>query len=299
MTWGVQLKFGITRCALLTASAAIVAASLSAQQATSPSAPPVDEANLKVPTFEVVSVKPYKQQDQYGGSMTRMMPDGFTATGVTLNLLLRMAYDMQDREILSAPEWVSSDRYDIKSKIDDADIEAFSKLKGEQSQTVRQQMLQSLLADRFKLAVHHETREWPIYTLVVAKNGSKLQETKPDDSKGGGSFSVSRDKMTGHGVSVSSIVRLLSQQLGRHIIDKTGLTSKYDFTLTWTPEESDGHMLSAASAGNTGAAAPPVPDSNGPSIFTALQEQLGLKLESQKGPVDVLVIDHVEKPTAD
>ena len=274
-----------------------IAASLPAQQAAAPSAPPVDTASIKVPAYEVVSIKPHKDED--GGMMSRSMPDGFTSTGTTLQLLIRGAYDKEENEILGAPGWFSSEKYDIKAKIDDADIEAFKKLDREQANTMRDRMMQGMLADRFKLVLHHETREWPTYALVVAKSGSKLQDSKPENHKDGFSMRVSRTEMSAQGAPVSSIVRFLSGQLGHHVIDKTGLTGKYDYTLKWAPEEGERNMFPAASPGSGGSVPPTASDSNGPSIFTALQEQLGLKLESQKGPVDVLVIDHAEKPTAD
>jgi uncharacterized protein (TIGR03435 family) len=290
--------FRFTSLLRIAAFASITTASL-AQQGTAPVAPPVDAASIKVPAYEVVSIKPHKDEDKFGGSMSRSMPDGFTATGMTLQMLIRGAYDKEENEILEAPGWFKSEKYDIKAKIDDADIEAFKKLDREQANTMRDRMMQGMLADRFKLTLHHETREWPIYALVVAKSGSKLQDSKPENHKEGYSMRVSRGEMSAQGAPVSSIVRFLSGQLGHHVIDKTGLTGKYDYILKWAPEEGERNMFPAAPGGNAGSAALPAPDSNGPSIFTALQEQLGLKLESQKGPVDVLVIDHAEKSTAD
>jgi uncharacterized protein (TIGR03435 family) len=103
--------------------------------------------------------------------------------------------------------------------------------------------------------------------------------------------------VTGQGIPIENLTRLLSRQLGRTVVDKTGLTGKYDFTVKWTPDESQGAMFKGPGSGPPGSASKPPPDSSGPSIFTAIQEQLGLKLESQKGPVEILVIDHVEKPS--
>jgi uncharacterized protein (TIGR03435 family) len=150
----------------------------------------------------------------------------------------------------------------------------------------RRTMFQQILADRFKLVAHHETRELPIYQLTIGKNGSKLKESAPDDpastkpSRKGIMFGPGRGKVTATGGSLSMFITALSRQLGRIIVDKTGLTGRYDFTLEWTPDD----------------AAPS--DQSGPGIFTAIQEQLGLKLEPTKGPVDVIVIDHIEKPSA-
>lgn len=103
--------------------------------------------------------------------------------------------------------------------------------------------------------------------------------------------------LTGQALSMAYFVRALSEQLGRTVVDKTGLAAKYDFTLKWTPDESPGSMFKGLGPGPQDAASPPPPDPSGPSIFTAVQEQLGLKLESQKGPVEILVIDHAEQPS--
>jgi uncharacterized protein (TIGR03435 family) len=168
-------------------------------------------------------------------------------------------------------------------------------------------MLQALLADRFKLSIHRETKELPVYALVAAKNGPKLQEAKadatypngikgPDGVARGGMMRIGGGEVTGQGLPIANLTRMLSQQLGRTVIDKTGLTGKYDFTLQWTPDESQGPMFKGADGAPPGGNPAP-PESSGPSLFTAIQEQLGLKLESQKGPVEIIVIDHVEKPS--
>jgi uncharacterized protein (TIGR03435 family) len=153
-----------------------------------------------------------------------------------------------------------------------------------------QQKLQALLADRFQLSIHRETKEQPLYALVIGKSGSKLQESQSKhDARhmmmGGGDFE-------GQGVPLEMLTAALSRQLGRPVIDHTRLKGHYDFKLEWTPEpgQSGGPLP-------PGVEGPPPADLNGPSLFTAIQEQLGLRLESQKGPVDVLVVDRVEKPS--
>jgi uncharacterized protein (TIGR03435 family) len=169
-------------------------------------------------------------------------------------------------------------------------------------------MIQALLADRFKLTMHHETRELPEYVLVVAKNGPKIHEATPGDTYsnglklrdgtpgGPGLVQMSPGHVAAQATTMDFFIHVLQQQLGTTVVDQTGLTGKYDIILDWTPEPNQvpGGVPSAAQQG-PGAA--PVPDSPGPSVFTAIEEQLGLKLESQKGPVDVLVIDHVEPPS--
>ena len=151
-------------------------------------------------------------------------------------------------------------------------------------------MLQTLLADRFHLVAHRETREESIYQLVVAKGGPKLKEA---DGSQNPSERVGRGTITGTAAQISQLVKPLSQQLGRNIVDRTGLTGRYDFTLQWT--------LEPGQLRGPGDPPPPLnptlPDPEGTNIFTALQEQLGLKLESGKGTVDFLVIDRAEPPS--
>jgi uncharacterized protein (TIGR03435 family) len=163
-------------------------------------------------------------------------------------------------------------------------------------------MLQSLLADRFRLTVHKETRVLPIYELVIAKSGPKLEETKGGDSDGKGPNGVMRQGMmvmgsgslSGQGLPMTSLVRLLSRQLSRTILDKTRLTGRYDIALHCASDEGS---IPPMPPGDAPAAPPPALESTGPSIFTALPEQLGLKLQATKGPVETVVIDRVERPS--
>ncbi len=262
--------------------------------------------NVSVPVFDVAAIKPNKSAN----NMVRLMfsPNGFDGTNVTLQMLVRVAYDVEDNQISGGPAWLNSDHYDINAKMDSATADALHKLSEDQGKLERQRMLQALLADRFKLTVQHETKELSMYALVVAKSGPKLQEAKPDDTypngvKGPdgvgrpGMMRMGRGEVTGQGLPMTALAKLLTTQLGRTVVDKTGLTGKYDFKLQWTPDESEGAMFKGPGTGPQGTASPPASDTSGPSIFTAIQEQLGLKLESQKGPVEVLVIDRVEKPS--
>ena len=278
--------------------------------------PETANVEAKIPAFEVASIKP----DKSGSGMSRMRftPDGFDATNIPLQFLLREAYGVEDDQISGAPNWAGSEHYDIEAKVDGADVAKLSKLSFDQ----RRLMFQPLLEDRFKLKTHWETKELPIYVLVKAKSGAKLHEAKPDDTypdgiKGpdgaarpGRMMMMGRGHVTGQGVPLTFLTRVLSQQLRRTVVDKTGLTGKYDFTLQWTPDESQGPMsqkqpaIQYADQGPTFPKPPGQPtdstasaESSGASIFTAIQEQLGLKLEAQKGPVKVLVIDGVEKPS--
>ena len=163
-------------------------------------------------------------------------------------------------------------------------------------------MFQALLADRFKLKVHPETREQPVYALVIAKNGPKLTEAKSGDTypngikdafdghTGPGVVNSSKHRIAGQAIPISTLVMILTQTVDRTVMDKTALTGKYDLKLDWTPE------TAASTSPGTDSAVPP-PDDSGPSIFTAIQDQLGLKLEPAKAQVEVLVIDHVEQPS--
>ena len=250
----------------------------------------------KLPAFDVTSVKPNKSGDGMFRSM--YSPGGIEITNTPILFVIRQAFNLfnsNDDQITGLPDWAKSERYDIRAKVSEADLPAYKALTREQ----RALMLQALLADRFKMVAHTETRELPIYALVVAKGGPKLHEANPGDTypnglhgpdgKGGGPgmMRMSPTSIEGQAIPISQLLGLLTQNTGRTVLDKTGLTGKYDISLHWTPDEPA--MLN-------GAPAPPS-DASGPSLFTALQEQLGLKLESQKGPVPGVVIDHLERPT--
>lgn len=260
----------------------------------------------KAPVYDVASIKPNKS----GTNMVRLMfsPDGLSATNGTLQMFITAAYGVENNQISGAPNWVDSERYDVEAKMDSSTADELRKLNEDDRMAERQHMLQALLVDRFKLKVHRETKELATYALVVAKDGPKFQEAKPGDTypngiKGpdgqshAGMMFMGREGLTAQGVPISNLVRHLTRQLGRTVVDKTGLTGKYDFMLRWTPDESQGAMFKGPEGGQPGTAGPSTAEPSGPSIFTAIQEQLGLKLESQKSPVEILVIDHVEKPS--
>jgi uncharacterized protein (TIGR03435 family) len=283
---------------MVTLAAPVVLGQASATQGTSP-APAL--------AFDVASIKPNKSTDE----MTRigLMPGAnFVATNVSPLMLIRMAYGVEDNQISGAPSWLGSEKYDIEAKPNDFEANQLQKLSPQERSAAVGQMIQALLADRFKLTLHHETKELPEYVLVIAKNGPKIQDAKPDDTypnglkgpdgrPGAGMMRMMPGQITAQGISLADLARTLTGQLGSTVIDKTGLTGKYDFTLQWTPDVSQAPLMAGAGPGAQGPGAAAPADSSGPSIFTALEEQLGLKLESQKGPVDILVIDHVEEPS--
>jgi bla regulator protein blaR1 len=225
--------------------------------------------------FEVASVKPADPKSQ--GMSMAIEPGGrLTATNVSLRSLLREAYGIRDFQIVEPPPWFDSQRYDVSAKGEGASDAGQIK-----------KMLQSLLVDRFQLEFHHETKEVQAYLLTVGKNGPKLKLAQDTESSSG----VRRrgvGRLTGIHASTGQLAEALSDIAlnGRHILDRpvldrTNLTGFYDFALEWSsdPEPSDGTT----------------PDNSGQSIFTAVQEQLGLKLETHKAPVEMFIIDHVEK----
>lgn len=313
MTQGIARKLSLSRKALLAVAAiAAVAGPILFGvlnplhvRAQSPTA-----TTASAPKFEVASIKP---TDGAGGLFrVRLDPSGrFVANNVTVRFLIEQAYSLKDSQISGAPGWIDSEHYDISAKPEDAFVE--QKLSRDERSQQISLMLQSLLADRFKVSLHHETKDLPLYVLAVAKNGPKLHESAPappesDTPPPGppgaplrrGFIQMRSGEFTGNSVSLDRLVEVLSRVVGRIVVDKTGLKGNYYFTLNWTPGEGEGPMFRGPGGPGAGGpprdAAPP-PDASGPTIFTALQEQLGLKLESQKGPVDTVVIDRVEKPS--
>ena len=262
------------------------------------------------PSFEVASIKPNKSGDMR--IMLRIAPGGtFEATGATMKMLIEQAFDIKDDQLAQAPPWLDSEHYDVHAKPEDSDAAAIDKLPMEQRREKLMQMLQSLLIERCKLEVSHETKELPVYALLVAKGGVKMKKSDfvpPDKPQNGppairkngampgGMFRMDgRGKLESTGVEMAMFVNVLSRNAGRMVIDKTGLTGRWDFTLQWTPDMPQGPA--PGGPGGPGGGGPPPEASSGPSLFTAVQEQLGLKLEPEKAPVDVLVIKHVEKPS--
>ena len=247
--------------------------------------PQAQTAPSHSPGFAVISVKPNHSAGQLGDA--QLPKDGYSATNVTLKVLISTAYNVREAQIFGGPAWIDSDRYDVEAKVEGSDVASLNRLNA----TERFAMLQQVLTDRFRLKTHWETRELPVYALVVAKNGAKFRPAKPGDAgrPSEGSIYGKPGRIEAHSVPTVTLANLLTHQnreLGsRIVLDRTGLQGTYDFTLQWTPED----------GGTSGEAA----ENSGPSLFTALQEQLGLKLEPAKAPLQVLVIDHAEQPTAD
>jgi uncharacterized protein (TIGR03435 family) len=260
--------------------------------------------------YEVASIKPNKSGTVLPGMTT--MDDGINMTNIPLRALLLGAFGVGNDRITGVPDWLGTERYDVNAKMDGSVADAIKKLSPDDQKLAQQQMLLALFADRCKLKFHRETKELPTYTLVIAKNGPKFQESKPGETSAGGMKIPDgrggtgtmqmgeRGAMTFHGFPVTVLVQLLSMQLGRTVVDKTGLTGTYDFSWQFTPDMSQFRGQAGTQSGPGGAAnggTPTASDPEGTSLFTALQEQLGLKLEAGKGPVEIIVIDHIEKPS--
>ena len=283
------------------------------------------------PSFEVASIKPAPPPSDPHRFMVGMRggpgtpdPGQIMYSNVNLRNVLMQAYDVKDFQI-SGPGWLATERYDITAKVPAGTTKEQFRL-----------MLQNLLAERFQVSLHHETKDLPMFALVMAKGGVKMKESpdapaaptedggpkgpsvgygaappKPVMGKdgmpqmpaggmrGGMMMSVNggRMRMQASGVQIAQLVNMLATQLSRPVVDQTGLTAKYDYTLDFAPEPGQGHGPMGAPMGG-GPGGPGAGDSNdqaGPNLVTAVQEQLGLKLEAKKGPVDLLVVDRAEK----
>ncbi len=253
------------------------------------------EASKELPAFEVATVKPSAP----GGTMvmTKSTPDGMQIQNAPLIFIIHMAagfLNANDDQIIGAPAWVNTEKYDVAAKVSESDVPKLDKL----SRVQKNEMMLSLLVDRFSFAAHWESRELPEYDLVAAKGGSKLREAKPGDTypnglkddqgqSSAGMMRVGYGTMDCQAVSMTSLLEILSELAGRTVVDKTGLTGKYDIQLRWRPEGSRPN----ADAGGGGS------EESEADFFTALHEQLGLRLVPSKGPVRVLVVDHIEKPS--
>jgi uncharacterized protein (TIGR03435 family) len=220
--------------------------------------------------FEVAVIRPDLSGANAGTSFE--VPEGgrLRITNEPLKLLIRAAFGIQNAQIAGGPAWIETDRFDIEAKTGDG-----KKIDQEQLKPI----LQNLLADRFKLKFHHETREITVYAITADnKIQPKLKvKTEGEPSAMNTHTLPGKSQVVATGASMDLFAGYVGNRLGRIVVDKTGLKETYDFTLEWAPDQS--------------------PDSSAPSLVTALREQLGLRLESQKSPVDILVIDSVDKPT--
>jgi uncharacterized protein (TIGR03435 family) len=270
-----------------------------------------------LPSFDVVSIR--QDTSGTGNSSVNYQKDAYRAENVTLRNLIMMAWQMRSSsQIKGGFDQLLDEHFDINAKVSEEDRSRMAKLSYDDRSRQDALILQSMLFDRFQLKVHYETKELPVFALVVAKGGPKFHASAPDPpadiaksatppapgdppspSRKQGTWSHSDNKgaeLNAFDTPVDSLARMLAYQSeteGRPVVDQTGLTGNFDYSLKWTPDR----MSASAKAGDTATSLSDT-GASGPSLFTALQDQLGLKLESQKAPVEILVIDHVEPPSA-
>lgn len=269
----------------VTTSLVIIVITATMLPAQSPPRPATSEV------FDVVSVKPNRAQvDPYGG----FVPNGFEAVAATAQQLISLAYGVSVTQILDAPSWIRTDAYDVTARTGRSTPASPASMTG---------MLQRLLADRFRLVVHREQREAPVYALLIARSdgrlGSRLNVAPldcdsraakaPPGTRGLSICGIDRGPgmSAGRTMTIAQLSSVLGSIVGRQVVDRTGLEGNYDWDLSWTP-----------TSGEPGPRSEPAAAGDGVSVFTAIQEQLGLKLESDRGVIDALVIDRIERPTS-
>ena len=247
------------------------------------------------PSFDVASIKPSNPDNR--GVRFQMVPGGgLSISGAPVRELIMFAYDIRQFQVIGGPSWINTERYDInaKSPADGAapNVQTMTQEQREAFQKLIRTRMQNLLTERFQLKVTQESKELPIYHLVEAKGGAKLK-VGAEGTGTSGRIMMQRGTLNADSVQIQSLLMVLSNAVGRPVVDKTGLKGTYDIKLEWTPDSGPG------GPGGPGGDGPPPPpsDGSGATIFTALQEQLGLKLESAKGPVVTFRIDSIQKPS--
>jgi uncharacterized protein (TIGR03435 family) len=251
------------------------------------------DEGAKAPAYEVVSIKLASPDDRNSG--WKDLPNGFDFKNGQLFWLIYSAYGITlDSQISGLPAWAKTDHYSVSARVDEDTAEAWKKLSTKELVRQRQLMLQALFAERLQLKMRHEVKELPVYDLVIAKGGLKMKEAAPDeeelvlwkqtaiysDTSQGDEYTITA---TTHAGTALGLAVSLTHQAGRIIVDKTGLGEKrFDFELKWSSDQQ----------------APPDGGSAGPSLFKALEEQLGLKLEPAREPVDTFVVEQMERPSA-
>ena len=263
---------------------ALVCLGASAQQ---DAMPRLRNADGKPIEFDVISVRPNHSGTEPMNILSPPNSDGIKIVNMPLEKIIGWAYGISIRDqIAGLPDHIGGERYDITAKVSEANLTAFRKVVDPIERTP---MLQKILQDRFDMKSHYETRELSGYALVLGKDGSRMTEIQPpigpSGMKDGGGRQVGPGLIRSMGMPMLPLVRQLTIELGRVVMDKTGLTGYYNFTLKWTPDQT-----AATPDANGG-------DSSAPSIFTAIQEQLGLKLVPAKIPASILVIDQIKEPT--
>jgi len=254
------------------------------------------------PRFEVASIKLYAS-DPAGWRLGHTIADPpnegtFEATEITVERLVEMAFGVHDSWLIQGgPSWFRSEKFDIQAKAGSAANQELSGLSKDQASALKHRMLQALLTDRLKLAVHRETQALPGYALVIAKSGPKLREASGIEGVEGQWGSNAQGQLSFRRTPMAKLAEFLSGTLGCTVVDHTGLKGNYNFTLQWRYPQTETETSGEPEMGKPATKNPQMPDASTTSNFAAIQEQLGLKLEPAKNPVEVLVIDHIEKPS--
>lgn len=288
------------RTGLKCASAILLAASLvegitsSAQQSSNPA---LYKAQEDLPAFEVVSIRAHEPGYWPSFERREFTADGFTWLNAQAQGVIVYAYDLRDPKlgpnlIPGAPKWIRSEWYDIRARLSASDVERMKKINAREQELFQRELLRSVLADRFKFKAHLISKPSLAYELVVAKSGTtKIREAKPGESSGIDWVDAGYGQY--HAVPMNALIMLLKMQEDCPVVDKTGLKGRYDFELKWerAPE-------TIPAPGTSLVPSVPAGEAPRPSIFKALEEQLGLKLIPIKVPLESIVIDHIEKPSA-
>lgn len=245
-------------------------------------------AQSAAPQFEVASLKPGQPlpPGNFNINLGTLTHGTLTLTNTSLADCLRYAFGLTNNDQLSGPDW-------IKSKVVRFDIVAKAPADAPLDQV--RLMLRTLLTERFQLALHHEQKELSYLALVPGKKGPKLKPAIEDPDTSGNKYLMGR--IVSNRISMITLATVLSRFTGQTVLDMTGLPGSYDLKLQWTPEDTPKAPTSGrgADAGASGDASPTLVDDSAPSLFGAVEQQLGLKLEVRKGPIDVIVIDHAER----
>jgi uncharacterized protein (TIGR03435 family) len=248
-----------------------------------PPPPPARMAANANPGFEVATIRPSDPASP--GQIITLRGAEIITTNVTVHDLINLAYWLHPKQLAGGPAWTESDKFDLAGKPD---------APGQPNIDQMKMMLQKLLADRFQLKFHFEKRDLSVYAIGIAKTGAKITKSQ-DDPKGFPSWSFGRTasgtRLTFRNAPLSQVTAVLQNSMDKPVVDQSGLSERYDFTVTFTPDPAQAALI--------GGPPPPAADNPdaAPDLFTAFQQQLGLKLESTKAPIDVMVIDKVEKPS--
>jgi uncharacterized protein (TIGR03435 family) len=232
-------------------------------------------SSAATPRFQVATIKPSSPEET---RTTQIQGIRFATTSTSVVDLLKYAYGLQEQEIVGGAKWLGTEKFDV---VGDPETQT------RPSSDVYKQMVQNLLADRFQLTAHHESRDLSVYEIVIAKSGPKLQKNTGAPN-GIPTVGYSPGQLVSSNATLADFAAFLQRFVAdRPVVDGTGITGKYDWSLRWTPDElkTDGNHQRDENNNSL------------PGLFTAIQEQLGLKLQEEKRPVEVFVVDHVEMPT--